>query len=225
MDYELFWISGSPYAWRVMLTLGYKSIPFKSHRIDVSTQEHKSAEYLRLNPRGQVPTLTVNGVAVTESVAIMAYLDKANPEPALFGDSPLEAARIWEIIFEFENYVRDQLSIEVVRPLLRGLAQNDPAAMRASASSSINSLQWIERILEHEGFLAGNCVSAADIVALPNMQMLARVGRRPEAVEMKIGLDDFGATLPAIAGWLSRMEAIPGYDAAYPPHWRSSETK
>jgi glutathione S-transferase len=225
MGYELFWISGSPYAWRVMLTLGYKSILFKSHWIDVSTREHKSPEYLRLNPRGQVPTLVANGAVITESVAIMAFLEKAHPEPALFGDSPLETARIWEVIFEFENYVRDQLSIEMVRPLLRGLAQNDPAAMRASASSSIDSLQWIERILEHEDFLAANRVSAADIVALPNMQMLARVGRRPEAVEMKLGLNDFGATLPAIAGWLSHMEAVPGYDAAYPPHWRSSETK
>lgn len=221
MEYELYWISGSPYSWRVMLTLGYKSIPYKSHRIDGSTREHKSPDYLRINPRGQVPTLTVNGTAITESVAIMSFLEKSHPEPALFGNDPLETGHIWETIFEFENYVRDLLSVEIVRPLLRGLAQDNPDTMRSSASSVRDAVQWMEHALENSEYLAGDRVSAADIVALPNMQMLARVGRRPEAVEMKLGLDDFNATLPAIGAWLSRMEAIPGYDAAYPPHWRS----
>jgi len=219
MDYKLYWISGSPYSWRVMLMLGYKAIPYASHRIESSTKEHKGPDYLLLNPRGQVPTLTAGATAITESVAIMALLEKAHPEPALFGEDPIETSRIWQTIFEFENYVRDQLSVEIVRPLLRGLAQNDPDGMRSSASSVRDTLGWMEKTLERSEYLAGDTVSAADIVALPNMQMLARVGRRPEAIGMKLGLDDFSKCLPAIGAWLTRMEAIPGYDAAYPPHW------
>jgi glutathione S-transferase len=221
MDYKLFWISGSPYSWRVMLTLGYKAIPFESHRIDASTREHKSPEYLVLNPRGQVPTLAVNGAPLTESVAIMAFLEKAHPEPGLFGEDPIGTGRIWQTISEFENYVRDLLSVEIVRPLLRGVAQNDPAGMRASASLVRDTLGWMEKALEGTNYLTGDSLTAADIVALPNMQMLARVGRRPEAIDMELGLDDFQTSLPAIAAWLARMEATPGYDAAYPPHWRT----
>ncbi|WP_343315406.1 glutathione S-transferase family protein [Brucella sp. BE17] len=220
MEYELYWISGSPYSWRVMLTLGYKGIPYVSHRIDSSTKEHKSADYLLLNPRGQVPTFTANASPITESVAIMAFLEEAHPEPVLFGRSPIETARTWETIFEFENYIRDQLSDGIVRPLLRGLAHNDPDGMRASASSALDALGWMEKALQRDEYLAGDTVSAADIVALPNMQMLARVGRREEAIKMKLGLDDFAVSLPAISAWLARMETIPGYDSAYPPHWR-----
>ncbi len=223
MEYELYWISGSPYAWRVMLTLGYKSLRYKSNRIDGSTRGHKSPEYLRLNFRGQVPTFIANGTAITESVAIMSFLEKAHPEPALFGEDPFETGLIWETIFEFENYVRDLLSLGIVRPLLRGDSQDNPDAIRSSASSAINAVQWMENALQNGCYLAGDRVSAADIVALPNMQMLARVGRRAEAVEMNLGLDDFNATLPAIGAWLTRMEAIAGYDAAYPPHWRPQE--
>jgi glutathione S-transferase len=222
MDYTLYWISGSPYSWRVMLTLGYKSIPYTSYRIDASTKEHKGPDYLLLNPRGQVPTFTADGTTITESVAIMAFLEKANPEPSLFKEDPLETGRVWQTIFEFENYVRDQLSVEIVRPLLRGLAQNDPDGMRSSASSVLETLGWMEKVLERGKYLAGETVSAADIVALPNMQMLARVGRRPEAIDMNLGLDNFSMNLPAIAAWLTRMEAVPGYDAAYPPHWRAA---
>jgi hypothetical protein len=57
---------------------------------------------------------------------------------------------------------------------------------------------------------------SADIAALPNIQMLRRVAVRPE-----LGLENLCARLPALGAWLSRMETMGGYDAAYPPHWRS----
>ena len=66
-----------------------------------------------------------------------------------------------------------------------------------------------------------NAITAADIVALPNIQLLRRVAARPEATEMALGLDELSARLPALGAWLGRIEAMRGYDTAYPPHWRS----
>lgn len=54
-----------------------------------------------------------------------------------------------------------------------------------------------------------------------DMQMLRRVAVRPEAIEMALGLDDLGTRLPASGAWLSQIETMLSYDAAYPPHWRS----
>jgi NAD(P)-dependent dehydrogenase (short-subunit alcohol dehydrogenase family) len=57
--------------------------------------------------------------------------------------------------------------------------------------------------------------------ALRPTSLIRRVAVRPEAIEMELGLEDLTARLPALGGWLSRMETMRGYDAAYPPHWRS----
>ena len=55
MDLIFHWMSGSPFAWRVMLALEYKGLTYESRRKDPSKREHKSDDYLAINPRGKVP--------------------------------------------------------------------------------------------------------------------------------------------------------------------------
>lgn len=219
MDHELFWISGSPYAWRVQLALEYKGVPYASHRMELAKQEHSSPAFLELNPRGKVPVLKTGGAALYESVAIMAFLDRTYAAVPLFGQTPQAHGRIWQRVNEFENYTRDLL-VEVVRPLLRGEATNDRQGMRAAAVRAYDALGWLDEALSITPNLADDHITAADIVALPHIQMLRRVSARPEAIEMALGLEDLGARLPALGAWLSRIETIRGYEAAYPPHWR-----
>jgi glutathione S-transferase len=221
MDRELFWISGSPYSWRVQLALEYKGLPYASRRMDSAKQENRAPAFLELNPRGQVPVLRTGNVTLYESVAIIAFLDRAHPAVPLFGQTAHEHGRIWQRISEFENYARDLLDVEIVRPLLRAYAKDDPEAMRASAVRVCNALGWMEQALSIAPYLAGDAITAADIVALPNIQMLRRVAARPEAIGMELGLEDLGARLPGLGAWLSRMKTMRGYDAAYPPHWRN----
>ncbi|PWV95526.1 maleylpyruvate isomerase [Hoeflea marina] len=220
-DYELFWVSGSPYAWRVQLALGYKGVPYISRRMDSAQLAERSPAFLHLNPRGKVPVLKTGDAALYESVAIIAFLDRAHPAVPLFGQTAQEHGRIWQRVSEFENYTRDLFDVEIIRPLLRGHAKDDPEVMRVSAARAYDALGWMERALSEAPYLAGDELTAADIVALPNIQMLRRVAARPEAIEMVLGLEDLGARLPALGAWLSRMESMRGYDAAYPPHWRS----
>ncbi|WP_043364372.1 glutathione S-transferase family protein [Belnapia sp. F-4-1] len=221
MDHEFFWISGSPYAWRVQLALEYKGVPYVSRRLDAGRQEHRAPAFLALNPRGKVPVLKTGDTALYESVAIIAFLDRAHPAVPLLGQTAQEHGCVWQRVNEFENYTRDLFDVEIVRPLLRGRAKDDPDAMRASAARAVEALGWMEQALSITPYLAGDNITAADIVALPNIQMLRRVAARPEAMDMGLGLEDLGARLPALGAWLSRMETMRGYDAAYPPHWRS----
>lgn len=221
MDHELLWMSGSPYAWRVQLALGYKRIPYISRRLDSAKQENRTSEFLRLNPRGKVPVLKTGNATLYESVAIIAFLDRAYPAVPLFGQTSQEHGRIWQRVNEFENYNRDLFDVEIVRPLLRGHAKDDPEGMRASAARAYDALGWMEQALSIAPYLAGDDMTAADIVALPNIQMLRRVAARPEAIQMALDLEDLSVRLPALGAWLSRMETMRGYDAAYPPHWRS----
>jgi glutathione S-transferase len=220
MDHELFWISGSPYSWRVQLALEYKGLPYVSRRLESAKQEHRSPAFAELNPRGKVPVLKTGGSALYESVAIIAFLDHAHPDVPLFGRTAQEHGRIWQRVSEFENYTRDLFDVEIVRPLLGGYAKDDPEAMRTSAARVYDTLGWVERALSVAPHLAGDDITAADIVSLPNIQMLRRVGVRPEAIQMELGLEHLGVRLPAMGAWLSRMETMRGYDTAYPPHWR-----
>jgi hypothetical protein len=80
MALEVYWASGSPFAWRVLLTLEAKRLPYQSKLLTFSKGEHKSPEYLAMNPRGKVPTLKDGDFAIYESLAIMAYLDRAYPD-------------------------------------------------------------------------------------------------------------------------------------------------
>lgn len=219
MDHELFWMSGSPYAWRVQLALEYKGVPYASRRMDSGSGENRSPAFLALNPHGKVPVLKTGDAALYESVAIIAFLDRAHPAVPLFGHTAQEHGRTWQRVSEFENYTRDPL-VEIVRPLLRGYAKDDPEAMRASAARVYDALGWMEQALSITPYLAGDDITAADIVALPNIQMLRRVAVRPEAIAMVLGLEDLSVRLPALGAWLARMEKMRGYDAAYPPHWR-----
>lgn len=220
MAYNFYWISGSPNAWRAMLALEYKGIPYTSHRLDFSKGENKTPEYLAMNPRGKVPTLRDGETVIYESIAIMAYAERANPELPLFGTNPAETSRIWQRILEMVNYTRNQVEDGVIRPVIRGQAKSDPEGIKRAAASAFDSLRWIEDALSKLPYLAGDDLSAADVAAVTTLKMLDRIGKREDAIELGLSFDNMASTNPAIADWLTRMEAMPGWEAAYPPHWR-----
>src|SRR5579871_2895408 len=106
---EVWWGSGSPYAWRVLLALELKRLPYVSHLLQFSKQEHKSPPMLALNPRGRVPVLRDGDYVCFESLAILYYLDLKYPQPPLFGSSPEEAGTIMRVICEYQAYTEPHL--------------------------------------------------------------------------------------------------------------------
>ena len=54
---EIYWISGSPFAWRVLLTAEVKGIPYEGKLLEASKGELKTPEFLAINPLGRVPTI------------------------------------------------------------------------------------------------------------------------------------------------------------------------
>lgn len=71
---------------RVRIFAAEKGITLPSRAVSIPAGEHKSAEYVALNPRGQTPALQLDdGTVIAESVAICRYLEAVHPEPPLFG--------------------------------------------------------------------------------------------------------------------------------------------
>src|SRR5580704_11757058 len=98
---EIYWISGSPFAWRVLLTAEVKGIPYEGKLLEASKGDLKTPEFLAINPLGRVLALRDGNFTLHKSLAIMVYLDRKHPNPPLFGRPAEEAGRIFERISEF----------------------------------------------------------------------------------------------------------------------------
>ena len=84
--------SGKP-----MLTLIEKGVAFDSHYLDLLNFDQHKPDYLAINPQGTIPAMTHGDLVLTESTAIMEYVDEAFPGPKLMPDDPVERwrARWW----------------------------------------------------------------------------------------------------------------------------------
>jgi glutathione S-transferase len=219
MSIELYWGSGSPFAWRVMLSLEVKGLPYDSKLLEFSKQQHKEPGYLELNPRGKVPTLKDGAFVVYESIAIMAYLDRKYPQPPIFGTTPEETGSIWQIISEAESYLATA-GDRIVRPLFFGKGLDQVELIQDAARSVRRDLATIDTRLIQSSWLVGERISAADIAVFPLIQLLLRAASKEAAAAFELGLIPLAKTYPNIAGWVQKIEALPGYERTYPPHWR-----
>ena len=90
----LYQYGNSVCAQKVRVTLCEKGLQWETRNVDLFRAEQYSPEYLKLNPKGLVPTLVHNGVPIVESTLICEYLDDAFPSPRLVPGEPLERARM-----------------------------------------------------------------------------------------------------------------------------------
>lgn len=219
MAIELYWGSGSPFAWRVMLTLEVKGLAYGSKLLEFSKGEHKAPAYLMLNPRGKVPTLKDGDFVLYESLAIMSYLDRKYPDPPLFGKTPKETGLIWRALAECESYVVSA-GDKVVRPIFFGKGLDKVEEIEQAAQLLRRELGMMDDRLAGSHWLVGEEISAADIGVFPLVQLLLRAASKEAARPFNLGLLPLAQTFPNVAAWVQRIEALPNYQRTYPPHWR-----
>lgn len=188
--------------------------------MEFSKQQHKTPEYLRLNPRGKVPTLKDGGFVVYESLAIMAYLDRKYSYPPLFGASAEETGFIWQSICEAESYLAPA-GDRVVRPMFFGKGLDQVEQIQEAARSVRRELASLNERLGRAKWLVGEQISAADIAVFPLVQLLLRAASKEAAQPFDFGWLPLSRSHPHLDAWVRRIEALPGYERTYPPHWRS----
>ncbi|MCJ2073387.1 glutathione S-transferase N-terminal domain-containing protein [Methylobacterium sp. J-030] len=80
---------------RVIIYLAEKGIDVPRYELDYANGEHRSPRYLGINPSGRAPTLvTDDGLAITDSAAIVEYLEELHPERPKIGTDPSSRARV-----------------------------------------------------------------------------------------------------------------------------------
>jgi glutathione S-transferase len=221
MAITVYWGSGSPFSWRVLLALEHKGLAYESRLLHFDKQEHQSPQMLRLNPRGRLPVLKDGDYVVFESVAILYYLDVKYPERPIFGASPEEAGVIMRVICEFQAYAEP-----AVAKIVDGVFSDQVAGSIDELTDAMHVVareaRTIEGRLSKEQWIVGADYSAADMVIFPWIQLLRRALARSVAAELGARFLPMERNYPALARWIARIETLPGYQRTLPPHWRET---
>ena len=217
----LYWGSGSPFSWRVMLALEHKGLHYESQLLHLDKQEHQAPPMLKLNPRGRVPVLKDGDYVVFESVAVLYYLDRKFPQPPIFGQSPEEAGVIMRVICEFQAYAEPSVA-KIVSAIFADQVAANIDELTDAMHVVAREARTIEGRLSKEQWIVGSNYSATDMVIFPWIQLLRRALDRSAAAELGARFLPMERNYPALVRWIARIEALPGYERTYPPHWRET---
>jgi glutathione S-transferase len=128
--------------------------------------EHKSEEYLRVNPRGKVPALSVDGRVITENTAILTYLARRFPEKKLLPLDPIEEAQCIATMAWFSNSVHPPYT-HYLRPERYAQGEAAQAAVKTMAKETfLKQCEEIDSILKGKQWIMGDQYTVADPYAL-----------------------------------------------------------
>ncbi|MDQ6870024.1 MAG: glutathione S-transferase family protein [Pseudomonadota bacterium] len=192
---EIYWISGSPFAWRVLLTAEVKDIPYEGKLLEASKGGLKTPEFLVINPLGRVPAIRDGNFTLHESLAIMVYLDRKHPNPPLFGRTAEEAGRIFQCISEFSSDFGPS-NQRLGRSIFFGPPLGADEAKEAREKIHL-SLARLEGYAESSVWMAGPDLTAADIVAYPGLNSCCGPRSAPKQLHWSWGLMTSRHAFPA----------------------------
>jgi glutathione S-transferase len=210
--------SGAPRPWRAMLGLLFKNIEFDVHWVQNSKQEHKSPEFLKLNPRATLPVLVCDEHILTDSIGILAWLDQHFTPLPLFGTTSTESGFIWNLTMEMDDYLRKACD-QLVRPLFFGNQTEVDSALEQAAETMHEELSQLEQLLVRNCFLAGDHPSAADALAFPEIRIVKRAIETKTDIMAALGFATFADRYPKVNQWVQSIEAFEHYHCTFPYHW------
>ena len=116
-------------AYRVRIALNLKALAYETVAVDLRTGEQRSAAYLSRAPQGLVPALELDdGSMITQSTAIMEYLEQCWPSPALLPETPLHRARVRALAALITHDVHPLNNQRVLRYLSQELGVSEAAS-------------------------------------------------------------------------------------------------
>ncbi|HXQ63313.1 MAG TPA: glutathione S-transferase family protein [Steroidobacteraceae bacterium] len=140
--------------------------------VDIAAGEHRSREYLAVNPLGELPTLQLaDGSHLGESVAICRWLEEQHPQPNLFGRTPRERAAInsWIDRLMFRLYVPTTHVFRHTHPFWATRLKQVPEWAEIQRAAVLEEYASLDRALDGREFIARDTFSMADVVAFTSI--------------------------------------------------------
>ncbi|MRG57736.1 maleylacetoacetate isomerase [Phyllobacterium sp. SYP-B3895] len=203
-----YWRSSASY--RVRIALNMAGLEYDRVPVDLLNQEHKGIDHLCRNPQGLVPTLAIDGHMMTQSLAIIEYLNESHPEARFLPDDPLGRQRVRALSYAIAMEIHPVCNLGVASHVMQ-LAGGDEAARRNWMRKFISEgLGAFETMLDHPEtghFCHGDTPTMADFCLVPQVFNARRWGAKIESLER----------VNAIA---ARCDAIGAFAAAHPDRLR-----
>ncbi|XP_069757147.1 glutathione S-transferase A-like isoform X3 [Narcine bancroftii] len=207
----LYWGSGSPPCWRVMIVLEEKQLQgYTQHRLSFENGKHKTPEVMKLNPRGQLPTFCHGDIILNESFGVCLYLENQfnSQGTRLFPDSREEQGLTYQRMFEVLTL---QEKIDAIVYYFWKVPENercDSALERNKKALNVELKLWegyFEK-LPQGSHIAGKNFTMADVMLFPQLAYAVRFG---------LSLDEY----PKLSEYYTRVKERPSIQASWPPHW------
>jgi len=184
-------ISGNAYKVRLLLAL--LQVPYERITVDLPGGENRKPEFLRLNPRGQIPVVEDDGRVFWDSTAILVYLARRHGgEPWL----PTDAAGMAEVM-QWLALAQNEILYGLARARAINLFKR-PWNLEEAQATGRRALEVLESRLASHEWLALERPTIADVACFPYVALASEGGVSLEAC-------------PAVKRWISRVQKLPGY--------------
>lgn len=192
-----YWRSSAAY--RVRIALGLKGLSYRSVPIDLSTGEQGGAQFLARNPQGLVPALEIDGVLLTQSLAIIDYLDRTHPEPPLLPADPARRAVTLARALVIAADIHPIQNLRVMNRLKSQFGASQEQALVWNRHWIAGGFAALEAQAPEAGLFGGTAPDLADLCLVPQMANARRFGVPLEDYPRLVRIDAALCALPAFA--------------------------
>lgn len=198
-----YWRSGAAY--RVRIGLALKGVAYEQVHHDLRTGAQRADDYARLNPQRLVPTLEAGDLVLTQSVAILEWLDECHPQPPLLPGDPNGRAIVRSMAATIASDTHPLHNLRVLNALRKEFGADDAGVQRWIAHWLGDGLAAVDRLVDRHGngFAYGDRPTLADCCIVPALYAARRF-----AVDL--------TRFPALVDAGQRAMALPEIAAAHP---------
>jgi glutathione S-transferase len=150
---------------KALVYLKEKGLDVPLEQVDLMQGQNRTPEFLAKNPLGGLPVLELDdGSCLTESLAIIEYLEELHPEPPMLGRTPLERARVRELERIAEIGVMSAVGavFQNTSPFFAGRVKQSPEAAETGRMRFATNLEVLNRRIGEKPFVAGDKPTIAD---------------------------------------------------------------
>jgi len=187
-------------SYRVRIALNLKGLGADHLTHHLRKGEQRAASYLALNPQGFVPTLEADGAVITQSLAIIEWLDETHPDPPLLPHQPLARAKVRAFAQVLACDTHPVQNLKVLNRL-RELGQPEQEVTAWAAWANREGLGACEALIRHEPgpFCFGSLPTLADLCLVPQLGNARRFGVDVSAFPRLLQAELAAKAMPAFA--------------------------
>jgi len=186
-------------AYRVRIALNLKGVPYQRRDVKLLENEQRSPAHLALNPQGLVPALEVDGMVLTQSLAIIDWLDTRFPEPRLIPADPAARAAALAQAMVVGMDIHPLNNLRVMRWLSHELEVEEARRNEWTRHWIAQGFGALEAMAEEGTFLGGETPGIADVFLVPQMYNARRFDVPLQTYPKLVAADAAATALPAFS--------------------------